>query len=261
MKKKDIFANLKLNKDYILYYSKIAFRSRINDTKLGILWLLLEPLAFMLIYSFVVQFIFSNNRMPNFNLFIFIGLTSWKFFSGAVLSGPSAIVKNKSIFEQVYFHKFVYPSINLLVSLYEFLIANSLIVILIIIARIPITWHMFEFIPVSLVLILFTYGLTLIAAHVGVYFFDLRNMMEIVLRFMFYVSPIMWSYDMFKHKLAFLLKLNPMSVIIGGFRDALFYGKSPDYVGLGIITLVSVLLIAWGYHMISKHEDEYGRVL
>lgn len=263
MKKQGIIANLKKNKDYIIYYSDILFKSRVAETKLGYLWLLLDPLAFMLVYSFVVTIVFQN-KMHNFHVFVFIGLTSWKYFSGTVLSGPSAIVKNKVIFEQVYFHKFVYPTINLLVDLYEYLIASSLILVLMFFAHIPFTWHILEFIPISFVLCLFTYGLTLIASHIGVYFFDLRNVLEIVMRFMFYMSPIMWTYDMMGKQHAafvFYLKLNPMSIIISNLRNVLFYGISPNYLELGVLAVISCLLIAWGYSMISSHEDEYGRVL
>lgn len=263
LKKKSIITNLKKNKDYIIYYSKILFKSRVAETKLGILWLLLDPLAFMMVYSFVVQTVFANT-MPNFNIYVFIGLTAWKFFSGTVLMGPSAISKNKVIFEQVYFHKFVYPSIYIMENLYEYLIASSLIVVLLLFARVPFSWHIIEFIPVLIVLMMFTYGLTLIASHIGVYFFDLRNVLDIIMRFMFYMSPIMWSYTNIQKshpEYVFWLKLNPMSIVIQNLRNVFLERISPDYQNLAILAVISLLLIAWGYRMISKHEDEYGRVL
>lgn len=260
MEKQGIIKNFFKNKDYIFYYARILLKNRVAGSYLGFLWLFIDPLMFMLIYSFVVQFIF-NNSMPNFNLFVFVGITTWKLISGTILNGPTSIVRNKAIFEQVYFHKFVYPTIYLTVNLYEFLIGNSLIFVLMLFAHVPFTWHIVEFIPITIVMFCFTYGITLIVAHLGVYFFDLRNILDFILKFLFYFSPIMWSYEMVQNKWINILKINPISVIIQAYRDILFYGISPNYKALLCVLIISLILIKIGYDLISKYEDEYGRII
>ncbi|MFI3210946.1 MAG: ABC transporter permease [Peptostreptococcaceae bacterium] len=260
MNKKNIVSNLKHNWDYISYYANILLKHRVAGSYLGVLWLFINPLMFMMIYSFVVQYIF-NNRMENFNVFVFIGLTTWNLISRTIMMGPTTIVRNKSIFEQVYFHKFVYPTIYTLVGLYEFLISNTLILLLMLIANIPFTWHLIEFVPITIVVILFTYGITLIVSHIGVYFFDLSNILDFTLKFIFYLSPIMWSYESVNFKYSYLLQLNPISIIVQSYRDILFYEQSPDYIYLLILLIISIILIKIGYKLISKYEDEYGRVI
>jgi ABC-type polysaccharide/polyol phosphate export permease len=99
-----------------------------------------------------------------------------------------------------------------------------------VIFKVEFTWHMIEFIPVTIVCVLFTYGLSLIVSHVGVYFYDLRNILEFTLRFLFYLSPIMWSLEGRDIPFEFLLKANPMYIIISSLRDALIYGRHPDYL-------------------------------
>jgi ABC-type polysaccharide/polyol phosphate export permease len=98
-------------------------------------------------------------------------------------------------------------------------------------------------------------------SHVGVYFYDLRNILEFTLRFLFYLSPIMWSLEGRDIPFEFLLKANPMYIIISSLRDALIYGRHPDYLSLLWILIASVILIIIGYKMISKNEDEYARVI
>ena len=260
MEKQGLIKNFIKNKDYIFYYAGILLKNRVAGSYLGFLWLFIDPLMFMLIYSFVVQFIF-NNSMPNFNLFVFVGITTWKLISGTILNGPTSIVRNKAIFEQVYFHKFVYPTIYLVVNLYEFFIANSLILVLMLIAGVPFTWHILEFIPITFVAFCFTYGITLIVAHLGVYFFDLRNILDFTLKFLFYLSPIMWAYEMIQYEWVNLLRVNPVSIIIQSYRNIFFYGISPNYIALGCLLLISFGIVKIGYELISKYEDEYGRVL
>jgi len=275
VKKKSLFANLVKYREYILYYSRILLKQRVAGSYLGFLWLFLDPLMFMLVYSFVVKFLF-NSPIANFNLYVFIGLTTWKLVSGTLLMSPTTIVRNKGVFQQVYFHKFVYPTIYLMVNIYEFLIANTLIIGLMLLAPtpIPFTWHMLEFFPITFVAVLFTWGCSLIISHFGVYFFDLRNILDFTLKFLFYLSPIMWSYGNVQKlekvlftianipiKVVDILKLNPASIIIESFRAVLFEGKSPDYFILFLLALISCGLIFIGYRMMSRHEDSYARII
>ncbi|MEI6602138.1 MAG: ABC transporter permease [Clostridia bacterium] len=266
MNKDGMLKNLMKNKEYITYYAKLLLKQKVAGSYLGVLWLFLDPLLFMLVYMVVIKFLFQSH-VPNFHIYVFIGLTTFKLMSGTILMNTSAIVRNKSIFEQVYFHKFVYPTIYLLVNLYEFLIANTLIVILMLFANpgIPPSFHMLEFIPVTIIACLFTYGASLIIAHFGVYFFDLRNISDVVFKFLFYTSPIMWSYAQMSDKIPAavltILKLNPLSIIIESYRSVLFLEQSPNYSHLLGLTGVSVLLIIFGYQLISKNEDEYGKVI
>lgn len=260
MNKRNILKNLWINHEYIILYSKILLKMRVAGSYLGFLWLYIDPLMFMVTYSFVVMVIFKGT-IKNFNIYVLIGITAWNLFSRTVLMATTSIARNKSIFQQVYFHKFVYPTIYLISYTYEFLIAMSLIVVMLFVEKIPITWHILESMPVLFTLCLFTYGCSLIIAHIGIYLIDLRNILDFTLRFIFYLTPIMWSFENFKYKFAWLLKLNPMQVILGSFRSCILYGKSPVYLYLGIICILSCILIQIGYWLISRKEDEYARMI
>lgn len=260
MRKVGIVKNLQKNWEYILYYSKIMLKMRVAGNYLGFLWLYIDPLMFMLIYTFVVQMIFRS-KMENYHVFVLIGLTSWNLFSRSVLMGSTSIARNKGIFEQVYFHKFVYPTVYMMAYLYEFLIAFGLIFVMMAVSGIPLTIHLAEVPVVIFTQLLFTYGCALIVSHIGVYLFDLRNILEFTLRFLFYLSPIMWSFDMVQMKYAWLLKLNPMAVIIGSYRSCIIYGKSPVYAYLLAVSICSLILIRIGYYLISRYEDAYARMM
>ena len=260
MNKPGIIKNIIHNHEYIMYYSKIMLKQRVAGNKLGFLWLILQPLMFMLIYSFVVMVIFQSN-MPNFHIYVLIGLNAWSLIQRTIMISATAIVRNKAIFEQVYFHKFVYPAIYLMSYVYEFLIATTLVFAMMIFAGVPFTWHIIEMIPVLFVTMLFAFGCGLIVAHVGVYLFDLANILEFTLRFIFYFSPIMWSFEALNFPFLWVLSLNPVAAILGGFRNTLLYGQSPHYLQLLLITIFSCLLIQIGYRLISKYEDNYARII
>ena len=261
MTKNGLLKSLSKNHEYILYYAKTLLRQRVAGSYLGILWLYIQPFMFMLIYSFVVTNVF-NQSTPNFNIFVLIGLNAWTLFQRTLMIGATAIVRNKSIFQQVYFHKFVYPTIYLISYVYEFLISSSLVFIMMAFAGVPFTWHIIEFIPVLFCCILLTYAFTLVFSHIGVYLYDLANILEFTLRFLFYLTPIMWSLERLEGtSFAMIMKFNPMASIINSFRDCLMYGRSPDYLALLIISVCSCIVILIGYKLISKYEDAYARII
>jgi len=259
-KKNGVIKTFLRNREYIFFYARVILKTNVAGSYLGFLWLFISPLMFMLIYSFIVLVVFKSSQ-ENFNVFVLIGLTSWSLFSNTVLMGATAIVRNKSIFEQVYFHKSIYPMIYLLSNTYQFLISFILVIIFLLFSKIPLTWHVAEMAPVLLVQMLFTLGCTLIISHFGVYVFDLRNVLDFVLRFLFYLSPVMWNPQMLNPRIANLLQWNPMAVIINAYRACLMYHSSPNYLHLLIITLVSCVLIFSGHNLISKYEDEYARTI
>lgn len=243
-----------------MYYAWILLKQRVAGSYLGFLWLFIQPLMFMLIYSFVVTVVFRNT-IPHFNIFVLIGLNTWNLISRTISISSVAMPRNKSIFEQVYFHKFVYPTIYLVSHVYEFLIATSLVFIMMGVAGVPFTWYLLWIIPTLFVTMLFALGCGLIVAHVGVYLLDLPNILEFTLRFLFYLSPIIWSFETFDFHLMWLLRLNPVAILLGAFRDSILHGTAPSYLNLLILGMISCVLIKIGYGLISRYEGNYARVL
>ena len=53
--------DLKKYKDYINYQAKAQLKNEITGSYLGWIWLVLEPLCFMLIYTFIAGVVFERN--------------------------------------------------------------------------------------------------------------------------------------------------------------------------------------------------------
>ena len=66
---------------YAIYSAKSALKSEVANSYLNWLWWVLDPLCFMLIYTFIFGVVF-NGAKPYFPIFIFIGITVWDFFHG-----------------------------------------------------------------------------------------------------------------------------------------------------------------------------------
>lgn len=80
---KKFWKDLQWYKGYITYATKANLKAEVAGSYLNWLWWILDPLLFMLVYSFVALIVFGKGE-PYFPIFVFIGLNSWKFFSRSV---------------------------------------------------------------------------------------------------------------------------------------------------------------------------------
>ena len=128
----------------------------------------------------------------------------------------------------------------------------------------------FWIIPISLVLIIVTFGISTIIMHFGVFVEDLLNVITVVLQLGFYVSGIFYSIESIgsgiKGKLSapydsILVKLNPMALVITDLRRVLLYGENPHWVMLLAWFGVGLIMSLIGVKVIYKFENSYVKVI
>ena len=86
---------------FTIYSAKSELKSEIANSHLSWLWWILDPLLFMMVYSFISIIVFSKSE-PYFPVFVFIGLASWQFFEKTVKVSVKLVSNNRSIVSKVY---------------------------------------------------------------------------------------------------------------------------------------------------------------
>lgn len=247
-------------RDYFFYNVKSTLKSNLQGSYLGYLWWLLDPLMFMLVYIFVVVIVFDQGK-PNFPVFVFVGLLSWKWTATTINQSADSIKGRAALLKQIYLPKFLLPLVSVSVNSIYFIFGLVILAVMIPLYSIPITIHIFEFFIVFIVQGLLLFGIGLIMSHVGVFVSDLKNVLTFTIRFWFYVSPIMYSIEDIPEKLRGIYNINPMVCIIEGYRNVVMYGKSPDYSILTIWGIISLLLIIYGLNLFKKYDRNYTKVI
>ena len=103
---KKFFSNIKKYFKYAVYSAKAELKSEVSDSYLNWLWWIIEPLCFMLIYTFVFGVVFKNNQ-EFFASFVFIGLTLWEFFNRMITGSVKLITNNRDLVTKVYLPKYI----------------------------------------------------------------------------------------------------------------------------------------------------------
>ena len=144
------------------------------------------------------------------------------------------------------------------------LVSFLLVVIFMIAYQIPISWNILWFFPILLTVVVFTFGVSSIIMHFGVFAEDLVNLVNIAMRLIFYLTGVFYDLNTrIKNETirVLLLDFNPMANFIFNLRNVLIYKTSP--VGLWTLAwfIVGVLLSIYGIRTIYKYENTYVKVM
>lgn len=247
---------------YAKYAAKSELKSEVASSHLNWLWWILDPLLFMMIYSFVSIVVFGKSE-KYFAAFVFIGITCWDFFSRTVKQSVKLVSGNSSVVTKIYLPKYILIYIQMLINGFKMLISFCLVLGIMFLYRVPVSFHLLHMIPLFLTLFLVTFGISTIMLHGGVFIEDLYNVVNALLRFVFYMSGIFYSIpkrvpDIYGE---LLLKANPAAMVINGLRDAMLYSSTPDLKFLFVWLLGGLFLSALGVTIIYKNENTYVKVI
>lgn len=256
------YKNLKKYFKYAVRSAKAELKSEVADSRLNWLWWVIEPLAFMLIYTFVFGIIFEN-KTPYFASFVMIGVAAWDFFNRMISGSSKLIINNRDLVTKVYLPKYILLFSKSLTYLFKMAISLTLAFILMICQGVPFSWTIILIIPIILVLYIICFGIGMILMHFGVTLNDLGNLTNIGLKMLFYLSGVFFNIgEKLSGPVAFiLLRINPIAFCMNELRNVTVFGTLPNFLWLLIWLVFGLLLCAIGVHVIHKNENSYAKVI
>lgn len=259
---KRFFNDVKKYNSYAVRSAKSTLKTEVANSYLNWIWWILDPLFTMLIYYVIFGVVFDGKE-PYFTTFIFIGLTMWNFFNKNVVQSVNMIKRNKSIVAKVYIPKFVLLIANMMTNGFRMCISWVIVVIMMLCSGVPLSWTILCFIPIMMVLILFTFAFSIHLLHFGVFVEDLSNVVNIAFKLLFYMTGVFFNIDarISAPYSTILTYCNPVAMVLHDMRNALLYQKQPNWIGLLVWAVISTLLALLGIRQIYKNENSYVKVI
>lgn len=253
---------------YELAYSR--FRSENERDRLGLLWVILQPLLNAAVYGVIFGYIlYSASRPADFVPYLVSGVFLFQFFAGCLTEGSRAIVGNQGLVTTLHFPRAVLPISLVLKQMFG--LGAMVVALLVIVLPFGITprlsWLLL--VPILLLYTVFNVGVAFVAARVTIHLRDVAQLIPFVNRLFFYLSGIFVSIPNVAGNHATLLtvlELNPVYTYIKLTRVALLgpvedvVGTDYDPVGMwlhGIVWAVGLVLV--GFVFFWRAEEEYGR--
>lgn len=195
-------------------------------TLLGVLWGLVNPLLRIAVYWFVFSIgakVGKNVDGAPFIAWLACGLVAWFFINDAFRLSKNSFRSKRGLIKNTPFPIAVLPAVNVLYSYYIHLIllATILVVMVFYLKTISVYWLQILYFDFAAFMLLI--GIGSVTAPLVAVSKDFGKLIDTVLVFLFWMTPILWSVDNIEGPLKFLVQLNPFHYIVQGYRDSIFF--------------------------------------
>lgn len=240
----NFFKELWQYREMIVSLVKRDLKSRYKGSILGFLWMFLNPLLQLCVYTIVFSVIMKSG-IDKYYLFLFVALVPWIFFSMCLSGGTMVVFGQQDMVKKIYFPREVLPISYTTSQFVNMLLSFLVIFVVVAIEGISIDLGAWFCLPlVMLIEYILSLGITFLASALTVYFRDLEHILGIVSMAWMYLTPVLYSIDMVPVEYRMIANLNPMTPIIIAYRDILYYGQVPklstlvNAMVLGIVVLI-----------------------
>jgi len=226
---------------------------RYKSSVLGILWSFLEPLLMLAVLYLIFTHVFKSN-IENYPLYLLLGIIMWTFFSRSTNMGLNSILGRAGIVNQIYFPREILPISSCITAF--IMMGIEFAVFFAFVAG-------FQFLPPLSIIILpgllvllfvLTLGLSFFLSVLNVRFRDVQSIWNIVTYAGFFVTPIIYSLDVFPEELSKLLLINPVAQILEMAHNSVLYGILPNLSDMVYTVGVTFGILVLGYFTFRHYQ-------
>jgi lipopolysaccharide transport system permease protein len=247
--------------------AKREIRDRYAGQVFGLSWAVAQPLTIMGVYVFLFVTVFKVKiggtvELPlDYPVYILSGLIPWYYFQESLAKGCVAITSNASLVKQVVFPIEVLPVKGVIAAMISQLIATIILFGYILATFHSLPWTVIFFPAAVFFEILLMVGVSYILSSVGVYFRDIKDIVQVFLLVAMYIMPIFYLPAMAPKMFQPVLYLNPFSYMIWVYQDIFFFGRFEHTSAWVIFPAFSIAAFYGGYRVFRKLRIMFGNVL
>lgn len=250
-----------MNKDFIVGSVSRDIKSKWKSTQLGPVWLILQPLSLILVYTII----FSKLMRPGFpnqtsiytySIYLCSGLLPWVFFSELFSRNITLFIDYSHILKKVAISKITLPIILLFSCLINFIISLVIFLIFLLITNNFPGFVVLGIIPIILLQIFFTISLSFGLGVLNVFFRDIQQSMSIFLQFWFWLTPIIYLPENLPKAFLTFLSFNPLAPIFGAYQKIFVERALPDLTTLIMPLSVSAVLFCVSIFIFKKLKTD-----
>lgn len=232
------------------------FKTKYKRSVLGMFWSFLNPLLTMCVQYFVFSTIFKSD-IPNYAVYLLIGIVAFNFFSEATGMALSSIVGNAGLITKVYMPKYIYPLTRVMSSVVN--LGISLIPLVIVSLATGIQFKKSAVLTLFFLccVIIFSLGLGLLLSASMVFFRDTQFLWGVLNMIWMYATPIFYPESILPENFKIILRINPMYYFLKNARLCILDGISPEPAVYMQCALMALGALAAGALVFRKSQDRF----
>lgn len=255
LKPLEYISELVYYRNLIWILTKREFGIQFAQTYLGWLWVLVRPIFTLVVFTLIFKLFLKVPTPVPYYLFAFTGMIVWNLFAQIASGSSAAVQHNQIIIRKMYFPRLILLFSRTLIALAEAIVMLVVVIIMLLVEGMAISY--------PILLLPFFIALNTICGlaisvwmnTLNIRFRDINQLLPGLLSVGVWLTPVFYPTTIIPDRFSFLLNLNPLTAIVGGYRYALFGGQMPTPASFISVTVFVAIFIAGILYFISI-EDE-----
>ncbi|EFL92711.1 permease component pf ABC-type transporter [Candidatus Regiella insecticola LSR1] len=246
---------------FIFSSIKTELRTKFIRSRLGGLWMILNPLAQVIIFAFVLSAVLSA-RLPGINnqyayaIYLMAGTLGWTLFAEIVNRCLTLFIDNGNILKKLAFPKIALPLIVMGSAL-----VNNLLLFIAILAIFGLLGHTpgmaLLWLPILMaIMVALALGIGLTLGILNVFIRDIGQVVPVVMQFVFWLTPIVYMANIIPAQYHSWLVCNPLIPIVTAYQDILLYNRAPQWLDLTNTLIIALVLLLGSLVLFRKASPE-----
>jgi lipopolysaccharide transport system permease protein len=256
------FAELYRYRELLVMLALRDIKVRYKQSLMGFFWAILMPVlivcaGILVRYAYAVA---SNKPLILIDVSsLVVKSVVWAFLVSSIRFSCQSLTANNNLVTKVYFPKEILPIAAVLSQLFDLFVAGCVLIVVIPIMQHEISLELLWGGPLLMITIMFAIGIGLLVATGSLFFRDVKYVVEVVLTFAIFFTPVIYDVSMFGKHGRWLL-LNPVAPLLEGFSSIL-RGQTPDWSWLSYSFASAVTVLVAGYGLLKKAEPAFAETI
>lgn len=261
-----MFRDLWQYRHFIISSIRNELVSRFARSKLGGLWMIINPLSQVLIYALILSNVLAA-KLPGLDntyayaIYLMAGLLAWSLFSEIIGRCLNLFIEQGNLMKKMSFPRITLPTIVV-----GSCVLNNFLLFVAMLGVFALLGHSFSMtmlwlLPLSALVVFLALGIGLIIGVINVFLRDVGHLIPIVLQTLFWFTPIVYPENIIPEQYRHLLSLNPLYPITNAYQQILVYNAKPDLNGLLMITGIALVVMLFSLFLFRRSSSEMVDVL
>jgi len=258
----DTSKNFFIYRNLLIHMVIREIKGRFAGSSVGLLWSFIHPLIMLLVFLFVFVYIFKL-RLPEYSgstgaaIYLMSGLFPWLAMAEGILRSTSSLIENANLIQKSVFPIEILPAKAVIAAFTSHGIAILILALYMIITKQ--NYQLLIYLPVVIIFqAVFTIGIGFIFASLSVFFRDIIQILQLVIGFWIYITPILYPISMLPEWARSVMYINPVYPFVSIYQSLFLNGKVGDYKMIILLLMWTTVFYLVGAFVFSKLKREFA---
>lgn len=253
------------NRDLILQLVKREVSQRYRGSNMGMIWSFAHPVLMLLVYMFVFGMVLNmkwgieGRDNVQFGVLMFSGIILHGFLGECLTRGTGLIIDNQQYVKKVVFPLEILSVISIGAALFHLFAGFIILMAFAMLTGTVPSWTIILTPIVLLPFVLLILGCSWLLSALCVFVRDIAQVMGVLVTILLFMAPIVYPLNVVPEKFQiWMLVLNPLTVIVEQLRAVALFGQLPNWLHLGIYSMVALIVLMFGYWFFNKTRGVFA---